>query len=239
MIALLSLVLVAALGSIGVALAGGRMDWLTDHQILAAFSFGLLGSLGVALLAALVLPFSVVGRGRVVAWLALLVVGVAPLATTVYLVGLENLRQPLLHDITTDIRNPPSFVFIAEARGARDNSVAYAGQRPAALQRLHFPDIQPLEVALPPDRAFAVVIDLLQSQGMQLAGVDSDDLRVEATWRSPGLRLHHDVVVRVSPAPQGSRIDARSMSRAGLADLGHNARLVREVLSAIRSRLGD
>ena len=40
-----------------------------------------------------------------------------------------------------------------------------------------------------------------------------------------------DVVVRVSPAPTGSRIDVRSVSRVGKSDLGTNARRIEAFLS--------
>lgn len=234
---LLSLILGIALGAIGFAWVGGRLSWWSDHQILALLSFGLLGSFGIALVAALALPFSTLKRGRVFVWLALLVVGASPAVAAIYLIGTDNLRQPWLHDVTTDIRHPPAFVFVAGLRSPRDHAVGYGGQRLAALQRFHFPNIQPVEVAMAPHQALTAISGILQSKGVQLVGVDDDNGRIEGTWRSPQWRLHHDVSVRVSPVPGGSCIDVRSASRAGVADLGSNARWIEDVLSAIRSRM--
>ena len=39
-----------------------------------------------------------------------------------------------------------------------------------------------------------------------------------------------DVVIRITPAGSGSRVDVRSVSRVGRSDLGANARRIREFL---------
>ena len=39
-----------------------------------------------------------------------------------------------------------------------------------------------------------------------------------------------DVIVRITPAGNGSRVDVRSVSRVGRSDLGANARRIREFL---------
>jgi len=40
--------------------------------------------------------------------------------------------------------------------------------------------------------------------------------------------------VRVTPAPGGSQLDIRSVSRVGKSDLGANARRIRAFLAALR-----
>jgi len=42
--------------------------------------------------------------------------------------------------------------------------------------------------------------------------------------------------VRVGAAPDGSRVDVRSVSRIGRSDLGANARRIRVFLSALAGR---
>jgi uncharacterized protein (DUF1499 family) len=44
-----------------------------------------------------------------------------------------------------------------------------------------------------------------------------------------------DIVIRVSPAGTGSRIDVRSESRLGEGDLGKNARRIRAYLRKVNS----
>jgi hypothetical protein len=48
-----------------------------------------------------------------------------------------------------------------------------------------------------------------------------------------------DVVIRVSPLGQGSRIDLRSASRYGTADLGANATRLRALLEDIDDAAGN
>jgi len=50
------------------------------------------------------------------------------------------------------------------------------------------------------------------------------------------VRFKDDVVVRVAPATNGSRIDVRSVSRVGRSDLGANARRIRMFLTALSAR---
>lgn len=55
---------------------------------------------------------------------------------------------------------------------------------------------------------------------------------IEAVARTPIMGFRDDVVIRITPVGQGTRVDMRSASRFGNHDLGANA-------SRIRSLLGD
>jgi hypothetical protein len=48
-----------------------------------------------------------------------------------------------------------------------------------------------------------------------------------------------DIVVRIRPAPDGARVDARSASRYGRGDLGVNARRIRALLDDIDDAAGS
>ena len=56
---------------------------------------------------------------------------------------------------------------------------------------------------------------------------------IEATARSPIMGFRDDVVIRISPMGQGTRIDVRSASRVGTHDLGANASRIRSLLEDI------
>jgi uncharacterized protein (DUF1499 family) len=58
---------------------------------------------------------------------------------------------------------------------------------------------------------------------------------VEAYDRTFWFGFIDDVVVRVRPAPGGSRVDVRSVSRVGQHDFGTNAARVRAFLAAVKS----
>jgi uncharacterized protein (DUF1499 family) len=59
--------------------------------------------------------------------------------------------------------------------------------------------------------------------------------RLEAVVTSPWFGFRDDVVVRVRPQGTGSRIDIRSKSRNGEADLGGNVDRVRAFLVRLKS----
>ena len=58
---------------------------------------------------------------------------------------------------------------------------------------------------------------------------------IEAVATTRFFRFKDDVVVRVRPTAEGSRIDLRSRSRIGLSDLGKNAARIMEFRSRFRS----
>ena len=85
------------------------------------------------------------------------------------------------------------------------------------------------------------VVDARPPQGGALPPVDTRappepaprDGFIEAIARTPILGFRDDVVVRVRPTSDGTRIDVRSASRYGRHDLGTNAARVRNLISDI------
>src|SRR6266496_6138656 len=59
--------------------------------------------------------------------------------------------------------------------------------------------------------------------------------RLEASDTTRWFGFTDDIVVRVTAAPTGSRIDVRSASRVGRSDLGVNAKRIRAFLALLRS----
>ena len=165
-------------------------------------------------------------REAAAALAAVVVVGAFPLAAL-----FSGGGAPPIHDITTDIDDPPAFVAAValNAPGRTDYDPAVAGQ-----QRAAYPDLGPAMLPVPPadafDRALAVVGDM----GWELLADDAAALRIEATDRSFWFGFPDDVVVRIAAADEaGSRVDVRSLSRVGGGDLGVNARRVREFVAAL------
>jgi len=62
---------------------------------------------------------------------------------------------------------------------------------------------------------------------------------IEATARTPIMGFRDDVVIRVSTAGAGARVDMRSASRYGLHDFGANAARVRALLEDIDDAVGS
>ena len=176
------------------------------------------------------------GRGGA---LALAVVG---LIIAAFCVGLPWRWQrtaraaPPIHDITTNTDNPPAFVAVVPLRAGAPNSLEYGGPEVAALQRAAYPDIRPLVLDVPKERAFALALDAVMTERWKLVASDTAAGRIEATARTPWFGFYDDVVVRLTPIdPERTVVDVRSVSRVGRGDAGTNANRVRGFLDLMRS----
>jgi uncharacterized protein (DUF1499 family) len=145
---------------------------------------------------------------------------------------------PPIHDITTDTSDPPAFEAILPLRAAAPNPASYGGPQVAAQQAAGFPDIAPLEAAVPPQQAFEAALATATAMGWQIVAAAPAAGRIEATDRTFWFGFTDDIVVRVRAADGGSRIDLRSTSRVGVGDAGTNAARVRAYLAELRERLG-
>lgn len=164
-----------------------------------------------------------------------LFLGLALLAYPAYL-GTRALRLPPISDITTDTANPPRFDVLARLRprGRTD----YPGPAVAALQRTAYPDIVPLELDVPTKAAYDAALALVTKRKWYIGDARAPTLArrdgvIEAVARTPIMGFRDDVVIRVTPVGQGTRVDMRSASRFGNHDLGANASRIRSLLEDI------
>jgi hypothetical protein len=105
---------------------------------------------------------------------------------------------PPINDITTDTDNPPTFLALVPFReAAHSNPSTYAGAKTARLQKQGYPDIAPLALVLPPDRAFALVLVTAKEMGWTIIASDPRAGRIEADQRSLWMGFTDDIVVRV------------------------------------------
>jgi len=140
---------------------------------------------------------------------------------------------PEIHDITTDTSNPPNFVAVLPLRANARNSTDYGGPAVAEQQQRAYPGIVPFESKLAPGDAFARALDVAHSMGWDIVAAVPAEGRIEATDTTLLFGFKDDIVVRVAPGPQGSRVDVRSESRIGLSDVGTNARRVAQFLQKL------
>ncbi len=151
---------------------------------------------------------------------------------------LQAKSAPRIHDITTDWVNPPLFEAILPLRQGAPNPPQYGGSAVAEQQQKAYPDIRPLLLSVPPDKAWQACLDTALKMGWILAASDEPQGRIEATDQTFWFGFKDDIVVRVLPQAAGSRVDVRSVSRVGLGDVGTNARRVRKYLNQVRQSLG-
>jgi hypothetical protein len=140
---------------------------------------------------------------------------------------------PPIHDITTDTKNPPTYVAVLPLRADAPNTAEYGGERVAALQREAYPDLRPAILNAPPSQAFERALAAVHERGWELVEADAEAGRIEATDTTFWFGFKDDVVIRVKPADGGSRVDVRSLSRVGVGDAGTNAKRIRAFLDVL------
>ncbi len=152
--------------------------------------------------------------------------------------------NPFIHDITTDVKNPPE---IATAAGLpRKNPAAYLGADPAPnsemtiteAQRSAFPEIQPIIVDMKVGEAADISRAIIGAMNMEILKESTADegAIIEATYTSFWFGFVDDFIVRIMPKDGKTRIDVRSKSRVGVSDLGANAHRVQDFLRSFSAK---
>ncbi len=147
---------------------------------------------------------------------------------------------PPIHDISTDLENPPEFVAVLPLRKNAPNPPEYAGEDTARQQREAYPELQPLILERPVAEVFDAAQAVIEGQAWELAGaelLDDGSARVEATDTTLWFGFKDDVVVRIQPHENGSRLDVRSKSRLGGSDVGANARRINLFIEKLQEQL--
>lgn len=216
-----------------IGLTMARYDWIPK---LSGFS-ALLGGGLVSLLAALLGLAALIGgrkhaassRSKVLLAITVSLLYVGFLASRPLVAG----KAPAIHDITTDLAQPPQFETIVVRA---DNLVGVGTTE--NWQRIHaaaYGDLGPVTIAKPVEVVTADAVRLANEAGWQVATSDLARGHIEATVNVSYIRFHDDVVIRITPTADGkaSRVDMRSVSRVGVSDLGVNARRIRAFLVAL------
>jgi uncharacterized protein (DUF1499 family) len=218
-----------------------RFGFLEMKPALATF----FGALGLAVLSILVslAAFAAIwqngsrGMSRI---LLALVIDVVVLAYPAYL-ALQYRKLPPIHDITTDAIDPPRFDALARLRaGDGANTAVYAGLYSAEQQRQAYPDIEPVDLETPVQRAYQITLQLVNKRKWLVI----DDRppqpprqigHIEAVARTPIMGFREDVSIRVAPDGEDSRVDIRSSSRYFESDLGSNAARVAKLIDDLNT----
>ena len=158
-----------------------------------------------------------------------------PLLIAAFVVGatsaavpLEYVRRvktlPYINDITTDTERPPQFSPPKEYQGHF-----------AELQRIGYPDLHPLELALPAKQAFARAVEIARADGWEITALDENGGTIEAVVTTRWFGFKDDVAIRITASGAASRVDVRSKSRIGRSDAGANEQRIRAFLQAFQS----
>jgi len=145
---------------------------------------------------------------------------------------------PPIHDITTNIDNPPPFVAIVPLRASAPNPPEYLGGETAELQREFYPDVMSQVYVQPPEDVFTAVTEVVVDMGWELVDANVADGRIEATDTTAWFGFKDDIVIRLDAGLANSTVmDVRSKSRIGRSDIGVNARRIRAFIAALNEKL--
>ncbi len=145
---------------------------------------------------------------------------------------------PPIHDISTDLINPPKFVAIAPLRADAPNPVEYAGAEAAKQQRDAYPDLKTLSYTQSKSELIEATEQAINNLGWDLVNSDADKGIVEATDSTMWFGFKDDVVVRVTDNGSERLLDIRSKSRVGGSDLGKNAERIHNFINELDKVLG-
>ena len=127
---------------------------------------------------------------------------------------------PPIHDITTDLVNPPKFVAILALRDNASNPAAYQGEEIASQQREAYPELQTQKYSQTTEQVFDAALAAVKHMGLNVVTADKTLGLIEAYDTTTWFGFVDDVVIRIQSAEQTTMLDARSKSRVGMSDIG-------------------
>lgn len=229
----------AAIAAALVALLAGpgyRFAWWSLGPAMQAMFWSAVVAMGAVAIGLIATVFAFQTKAHASLRVALLglIIGLA-VALPPLTLYLKAKSLPRIHDISTDTDNPPAFVAVLPRRQGATNSTEYAAEN-AAAQKSGYPEIAPKLLKSAPAEAFAQAEAAARLMDWEIVAVSPADYRIEATATSLLFGFKDDIVIRVVPHAEGSRIDVRSLSRVGISDLGVNARRIQEFMQRLEAQ---
>ena len=201
------------------------------------FKFGLFAGIAALVLLAIQLLFKR-NTASIGSALASAVLAVAAIAVPLSMMNTAK-NVPPIHDISTDLMNPPEFVATAPLRADAPNPVAYAGAEVAEQQRTAYPDSQTLTHAQSKPDLVKASKQAIENLGWELVNTDTDKGIIEATDTTAWFGFKDDVIIRVTDNDSERLVDIRSKSRVGQSDLGKNAARIHSFIKELDSVLAE
>ena len=168
--------------------------------------------------------------------------GMLPIALLVFTLAPQARLFPPIHDISTDLNNPPQFLLAADDRHPKDHSVLYdvANVEP---QQQGYPSLKLLSLQASEQAVIAAVEAVVKQLGWQQLGVSQQaNWQLEAVSTTPLFGFKDDVVIRVTSRQFGGQsvteVAIRSAARVGQSDLGANAKRIGDFYTALQTELG-
>lgn len=145
---------------------------------------------------------------------------------------------PRIHDITTDVTNPPAFVAVAPLREGAPNPITYEGGDVTKQQLEAYPEIKTQLLPQNVEEVLSAAEKAIVALGWErVQGALPNTL--EATDTTLWFGFKDDVVIRLTPKNNNTLVDVRSKSRVGKSDLGKNAQRINAFFDELRKQLNS
>ena len=222
------------------SILGNRMELVHFGIAVRGMAIAALVGVAAALLSAVGLVLTLVtsrrGARMAMAGLVISLLVAAPVVQAM----LVGAKVPRIHDITTDLDNPPAFKAALPVRGEGANPLDRT--EPADLaeqQRAAYPDIVTLELNQHPGKVFEAALRAAKASGWEIISADPASGMIEAVATTPVMAFKDDVAIRITEMETGTAVDMRSVSRVGMSDLGANANRIRSYFHTLKNHLAD
>ena len=136
---------------------------------------------------------------------------------------------PPIHDITTDVADPPMFEQALLLRGDGTNPIDLDADD-INQQLAAYPEVKTLRTDLSIEQAFERAEQLATKMGWEVTRSDLNAGVIEAVDTTRVMGFKDDVVIRLRTDADGTLVDLRSVSRVGVSDLGANAARIEDFL---------
>lgn len=135
-------------------------------------------------------------------------------------------QYPEIHDISTDLADPPQFRAAQEQRGPGSNGLEINADT-LAIQRASYPEVQTLRSDLPIETVYERALRVAEEMGWEVYYQNLDQGVIEAVDTTAIMAFKDDIAIRMRTNASGTLLDLRSVSRVGVSDLGANAKRIR------------
>ena len=144
-------------------------------------------------------------------------------------------QYPRIHDISTDLQDPPVFTAAGQQRGPDSNGLE-SDPATMELQARAYPDLQTLRTSLDYDDMFDGAVRLATDMGWDIYLQDRNAGIIEAVDTTTVMGFKDDIVIRIRTNAEGTLVDLRSVSRVGVGDLGANANRIKAFIAGLQQQ---
>lgn len=144
-------------------------------------------------------------------------------------------QYPRIHDISTDLQDPPVFTAAEQQRGTDSNSLE-TDPATMELQAQAYPHLQTLRSSMEYGAMFDKAVQVATAMGWEIYFQDRNAGIIEAVDTTTVMGFKDDIVIRVRTNAQGALVDLRSVSRVGLGDLGANAKRIEAFIAGLQQQ---